>query len=654
MTDYTTTKAPGVYIEEIAPTPPIVGVGTSTVAFIGPAMSGPIGKPTLITNWTQFATKFGGYPKAPKTLFYTPYAVHGFFDNGGMVAYMVRVGPGKQASLDLKDRATHDPESTLIITALQEGIAGNNIQVSVNDDPIVNSDKKASVAKAQAEITSTTLNTITLKNASDTQNFRKGDIITIDTPASTSERIQIAGIQADGTITLASKLSKIFGSGTTLRIADLQQGQSSFRITNGEGIEIGSVIQLSEDKTQEAHVVDSFSRDNGFVTLANGLQNVFSLASSAPTVTVTTQEFSLQFSTPTGSSESFNNLSMDPRHSHYFDKVMADKPSKLVTVSLPELPNIHQPPTNQPAIITGINLQQGTDDPLSSIGPQHYNDALTALTARSDVNILCVPDASTSTDIQQAVIDHCGQMRDRFAILDSAPGKSDSDQVIGQRNGLQSDNGYAAIYSPWIRVNDPASATGSGILLIPPSGHIAGIYARSDTNRGVHKAPANEFITGARGLELIRGVSEYDRLNQNNVNALRSFANQAPVVWGARTISGQVTWRYINVRRLFIFVEQSLLAGLRWAVFEPNDKTLWKKLERTITEFLTRVWRSGALFGDKASQAFYVKVDEELNPPEQRELGQVVIEIGIVPVFPAEFVVVRIAMWDGGSQTNEG
>src|SRR2546425_11113147 len=190
------------------------------------------------------------------------------------------------------------------------------------------------------------------------------------------------------------------------------------------------------------------------------------------------------------------------------------------------------------------------------------------------------------------------------------------------------------------------------MVLVPPSGHIAGIYARSDSQRGVHKAPANEFINGALDLEVKLSNNDQGQLNTAGINVLRLFPGQSPIVWGARTTapSDQTAWRYINVRRLFIFVEQSLLSGLRWAVFEPNDTTLWKKLERTITEFLTRVWRSGALFGTKASEAFYVKIDAEGNTDAVRALGQIIIEIGIAPVRPAEFVIVRIAMWDGGSQ----
>src|SRR5262249_3147749 len=216
-----------------------------------------------------------------------------------------------------------------------------------------------------------------------------------------------------------------------------------------------------------------------------------------------------------------------------------------------------------------------------------------------------------------------------FAIFDAKPGlKPDSSQasdLMQQCGYLTSANGYASLYYPWLVISDPASTTGE-TLTIPPSGHLAGIYARVDAQRGVHKAPANELIAGAVGLETIVDNDTQGGLNQAGINVLRIFPGEGrPIVWGARTTAPADTpaWMHNSVRRLFIFIETSLKLGLRPWVFEPNDTTLWKKLERTITEFLTRVWRSGALFGNKPSDAFYVKIDEELNPPSVRALGQV-------------------------------
>jgi phage tail sheath protein FI len=283
--------------------------------------------------------------------------------------------------------------------------------------------------------------------------------------------------------------------------------------------------------------------------------------------------------------------------------------------------------------------------------------ALDRLTRLPDVSVVATP-GLVDPALQATIITHCENMGDRFAILDGAldqtPLKSDG-ALQKQRAGLLSKNGFAALYWPWIVIRDPMAAAGSTATLTrPPSGHIAGVFARSDGQRGVHKAPANEPVRGALDLSYRLNDTEQGALNHGGVNALRMFPGQPPVVWGARTLTDGTPWRYVNVRRLFSYVEDSILSGVRWAVFQPNNIALWKGLERTITEFLTRVWQSGALFGRTPQEAFYVKIDEELNPSSVRALGQVIVEIGLAPVRPAEYVIVRIGIWDGGTRVEEG
>jgi uncharacterized protein len=187
-----------------------------------------------------------------------------------------------------------------------------------------------------------------------------------------------------------------------------------------------------------------------------------------------------------------------------------------------------------------------------------------------------------------------------------------------------------------------------GMVNVGPSGHVAGIYSRVDTDRGVHKAPANEAVRGASGLKYAVSKPIQDGLNPSGINCIRDI-NGAIRVWGARTIGGDANgeWKYINVRRLFLFLRESIDEGTQWVVFEPNDQALWAKITRNISAFLTNVWRSGALFGSTAKEAFYVKCDAETNPPEVRDLGQVVTEIGVAVVKPAEFVIFRISQWAG-------
>jgi len=204
-----------------------------------------------------------------------------------------------------------------------------------------------------------------------------------------------------------------------------------------------------------------------------------------------------------------------------------------------------------------------------------------------------------------------------------------------------------ALYYPWIRVRNPL---GQGTIDVPPCGHVAGIWARSDAQRGVHKAPANEVVRGAMGLTFQLAQAEQGQLNSDGVNCIRKFPGRGLVVWGARTLSGsQAEWRYLNVRRLFNFISESIMNGTQWAVFEPNDERLWLRLRVSTASFLTRLWRDGALFGATPAEAFYVKCDAQVNRPEDIDAGRVTIEVGISPVKPAEFVVFQISQYTAGA-----
>jgi uncharacterized protein len=246
--------------------------------------------------------------------------------------------------------------------------------------------------------------------------------------------------------------------------------------------------------------------------------------------------------------------------------------------------------------------------------------------------------------VQLAMIAHCERMGDRVALLDPLPDLSPQEVRKWRQTETNYDSKYAALYFPWIKV----SGTDGAAITVPPSGHMAGIYSRSDNERGVHKAPANEVIRGAMEASLQVTKGEQDTLNPIGVNCIRSFTGSGLRVWGARTLSSDPAWRYVNVRRLFNYIEKSIENGLQWVVFEPNDATLWAKVRRDVTAFLTGVWREGALFGTSPEQAFFVKCDEELNPADVRDRGQLFIDVGLAPVKPAEFVIFRLSQWAGG------
>lgn len=289
-------------------------------------------------------------------------------------------------------------------------------------------------------------------------------------------------------------------------------------------------------------------------------------------------------------------------------------------------------------------------------------NAIATLAPLEDMDLLAVPDVSTLVTfdqkldkqsiarVQAEMLAHCAEQGNRFAILDSLPGASVDDVmdqckqlVVGQQEPL---NG--ALYYPWL-------VTSNNMNPVPPCGHVAGIYGRSDANTGVFKAPANEEIFGVLDLETQIDNSIQDKLNPARVNCLRAFPGRGIRVWGARTIGSvppDLDWLYVNVRRLFLTVRRWIDLNMGWATFEPNDSRLWVRIARELTTFLSKLQQDGALQGATPAQAFFVKCDAENNPPEVRDLGQVVIEIGLAPLAPAEFIVVRIVRLAGGTPDN--
>jgi phage tail sheath protein FI len=365
--------------------------------------------------------------------------------------------------------------------------------------------------------------------------------------------------------------------------------------------------------------------------------------------------------------ETFENLSFSKARGARNVVETVNKGSKLVQVAEKEsaLSMAEKVPGSGTYSLTVAEAASTALVPVSAgviVGDAAERTGLSGFEVADEVTMLCVPDlmalygaGSISMDgvkaVQLAMIAHCESMKDRFAILDCPPGLNPQQMKDWRMNEAGYDTKYGAVYYPWISVGNPAGNGDS--ILTPPCGYVAGVYARSDTERGVHKAPANEVIRGAMGLEKQITKSEQDILNPIGVNCIRTFPGRGIRIWGARTLSSDASWRYINVRRLFNFVEKSIEMGTQWIVFEPNDMDLWARIRRDIGAFLSTVWRSGALFGATPAEAFFVKCDAETNPPEARDLGQVIIEIGIAPVKPAEFVIFRISQWAAGSETSE-
>ena len=267
---------------------------------------------------------------------------------------------------------------------------------------------------------------------------------------------------------------------------------------------------------------------------------------------------------------------------------------------------------------------------------------LEAWEAIDEISIVAAP-GQTNTTVVSALKDHAAKLGDRIAILDSSPDIDLGSQTKPTLPDFTSS--FAAFYFPWIQVYDPASDQN---IYVPPSGHLAGIYARVDAERGVHKAPANVPILGALDLQYNLSKAKQDGLNPQGVNVIRKL-NGNLLVWGARTLGGDANteFKYINIRRHFSYLRDSIDKGTQWVVFEPNTPELWAKIRRNIAAFLTLEWRKGALFGTTVQEAFYVKCDEETNPPALRDRGQVITEVGVAVVNPAEFVIFRLSQWAG-------
>ncbi len=309
------------------------------------------------------------------------------------------------------------------------------------------------------------------------------------------------------------------------------------------------------------------------------------------------------------------------------------------------------------APMTGLPERTGVDD-LTGRVPER--NGVQGLEVMDDVTMVCFPDLmalyqkklvddTTVMSVQKLMYDHCASMGDRVAILDALPGQTPQEALKWRKDLANFDSKYAALYYPWITVSAPSAAGArQAPMEIPPCGHVAGIYARNDSERGVHKAPANEIVKGAIGPAYQITTGEQDTLNPEGINCIRSFTGRGVRVWGARTLSSDPAWRYVNVRRLFNYIEKSIERGTQWVVFEPNDYDLWARVKRDITAFLTTAWRDGMLFGRNPTEAFYVKCDEELNPSESRDQGKLIVEIGLAPVKPAEFVIFRVSQWAGG------
>jgi phage tail sheath protein FI len=513
--------APGVYVEEVPSSQKsLSAAATAVAAFVGfterwpdddPSDSGGL-KPRLVTSWSQFEQLYGGFRNGCML----PLSVYGYFQNGGTVAYIVRIpntapaGQPARAALPAADRALGNP---LSVTSIEPD-ARLSIAVESVDGGEDASDGQPSPFKLTV--------------------FEKGQPVE-DYP--------------DLTITPGDRNVEKVVNATSTRV--------KVKVDLEKGVNLSSILDVLRPGT-------------------------FPLEPADPKpVPVSGKKFSGSETARTG----INGLAI------------ADEVTMVVV----------------PDLITAARKDDGT----------------------IDLNLWKA--------VQTSLIGHCEQQGNRMAILDAPPGMTVQHLKEWRSDVAMYDSAFAAFYYPWIKVENPAATNGDREVFVPPSGHVAGVWARTDDTRGVWKAPANDTIRGCLDVERPITKNEQALLNPIGVNCIRPFGTRGIRIWGARTLSSDSDWRYVNVRRLFNMVETTILDGTQWAVFEPNDVKLWEGVTRTLTGFLTGLWRSGALFGLSPDQAFYVKCDAETNPPESIDEGKLIVEVGLAPVKPAEFVIFRIS-----------
>jgi phage tail sheath protein FI len=520
---------PGVYVEEI-PTGPrsIEGVSTSTAGFVGETERGPT-LPRLVTSWADYNSWFGGFLDVPalnRANWYLPYAVRGFFENGGQRLYVARVIG--EAAVPASIELAGNPGPTTLV-ANGKGIWGNNVIVLV---------KQASVA-AVADPAS---------------------------PVAQWFRIQLLYYR-DG--------------------------------VPNPFVDPTDPAELTNPNRRDPDAFEDFDDLSPVTTETNFARSVINGASHLIEV---------------GDCQGTPNLLRFP--------------------GVPLANGTYVPAARQDF------LDPGTADP-------ELRKGLAGLSVIREVSLVSIPDEVAIPQLGMDLMDNCDAMRDRFAILVEQTDTGDISQVrpLGESS-------YGAIYYPRVRV--PAPHRPDGDVLVPPHGHVAGIYARVDIQRGVHKAPANEVVVGIVTGDLSGGreplshtlaKAEHDILNSRGVNVIRDFRgnNRGIRVWGARTMSSDSMWKYVNVRRLFIFLEQSIDRGTQWVVFEPNSEPTWIAIRQSVTNFLRTVWRNGALMGTTENEAFFVRCDHTTMTQDDIDNGRLICLIGVAPVRPAEFVIFRIS-----------
>ena len=423
-------------------------------------------------------------------------------------------------------------------------------------------------------------------------------------------------------------------------------GEGKYRLKSVAGFDVGDVVELEGSGKLQFSVVTNVTGNN--VTFSKPFEGEVVDAGLLPKIVVKTCEMNVVVEEGE-TVEKYADVSFNVLSPLFIEKVMAK--SEIVRLTAKPVEGAVAPIDVVKQVFGGkgsevkVTLSGGANGTAAAltdadfIGKDEGPGSRTGIQAfldNTDVNIIAVPGV-TSPDVQLSLVSHCEKLASRFAVLDIPMTAKTVPDILQHRDIVDSD--YCAMYHPWIKVFDPLDKKDT---FIPPSGSVMGIFARSDSNRGVHKAPANEVLANCTGLYANYNVIEQDLLNPKGVNLIRKFPGAGIRVWGARTASSKPLWKYVNVRRLFIYIEESIKANTNWVVFEPNDVALWSRVKRTVEIFLEGIWRTGALVGASPSEAFFVDVGPNTMSKDDIDNGRLICTIGVAPVKPAEFVIFRI------------
>lgn len=434
-----------------------------------------------------------------------------------------------------------------------------------------------------------------------------------------------------------------------LEVIETEDGSSKYRVKNSSGFQVGDVV-VFDDGTEKVYNTVSAS-EQGVLEFVDEFSSDVVDTNMVPQKLLYSCELDVEVKY-LDAVESYEGVSFNQNATNFIANRFAksDLVSLSVTVEEGHVSPYHMLTGEEEGTHT-IALKGGSDGSQDQVDSGTFmgedkgpgmRTGIQAFVDNGEASIMAVP-GITDPNVQLSLVAHCENLGSRFAVLDVPKDSKKVPDILTHKDLI--DSQYAALYHPWVIIFDPLSKKN---ISAPPSGSVTGIYSRTDQQRGVHKAPANEVVSGCVGLDCRYNAGEQSVLNPKGVNLIRAFQGQGIRVWGARTCSSNALWKYVNVRRLFIFLEESIKANTNWVVFEPNSEVLWVRVKRTIENFLTDVWRNGALAGTTPDEAFFVDIGRTTMSQDDIDNGRLICVIGVASVKPAEFVIFRITQ-----KTNE-